>query len=184
MAKENQQVEALRRGGRDPSKVPPANPSWSHPAIPTSPAKTFQEKKHLFFKNKSQSIQTHQHSSGHKLAPQTGSWGANACRLGQGQQRNSSDTISSSHWTIDSWTDMSFCVHSSNHVPPPIPSLDMAHQRGICARIITCHTILYNLVIATSFSESSFYFNLNQISAKYFFAQNTYKSFLIWSKFC
>ena len=79
---------------------------------------------------------------------------------------------------------MSFCVHSSNHVPPPIPSLDMAHQRGICARIITCHTILYNLVIATSFSKSSFYFNLNQISAKYFFAQNTYKSFLIWSKFC
>ena len=104
---------------------------------------------------------------------------ANAFRRGQGQQRNSSDAISSSHWTRDSRTDMSFCVHSSNHVPPPIPSLDMARQRGICARVITCHTILYNLVIATSFSESSFYFNLNQISAKYFFAQNTYKSFLI-----
>ena len=109
------------------------------------------------------------------MAPQTCSWGANAnaCRRGQGQQRNSSDAISSSHWTRDSRTDMSFCVHSSNHVPPPIPSLDMAHQRGICARVITCRTILYNLIIATSFSESSFDFNMTQISAKYFFAQYT-----------
>ena len=108
------------------------------------------------------------------MAPQTGSRGANAnaCRRGQGQRRNSSDAISSSHWTRDSRTDMSFCVHSSNHVLPPIPSLDMAHQRGICARVITCREILYNLIIATSFSESSFDFSLTQISK--FFAQYTH----------